>query len=359
MWLIATDEAGYGPKLGPLVIVATTWKLPTSETDFAKAFDHLAQPVCCGEATIRIDDSKAIFRPASRKSKNATSLMPEIELPAALTPLHLVTSAVAATLEVSEKNSACSREFTDWLDRINPQDASDRAQTPWLDLQGTPPLTSLDSVRPILDHWCPTSTADEYSVARLCNVHCRVITAGRFNQICGDGKNKSDLLTQASLGLVRDAIASAPTDGTQRGDIHVFCDRHGGRRYYADAIGQTLGTAFPNNATHALTPEPIKIVEEASRNSRYTVDDGDREIRWNFTVKGDRFAPVALSSMIAKYIRERMMGALNRYFAARHQGDTPLKPTAGYPQDAKRFLVDIADQIRRDEIDIDRLVRQR
>ncbi|QDV64838.1 ribonuclease H family protein [Crateriforma conspicua] len=359
MWLIATDEAGYGPKLGPLVIVATTWKLPTSEPDFAKAFEHLAKPVRCGEATIRIDDSKAIFRPASRNSKNAASLMPEIELPAALTPLHLVTSAVAATLEVSEKNSACSREFTDWLDRINPQDASDRAQTPWLDLQGTPPLMSPDSVRPILDHWCPTSTADEHSVARLCNVHCRVITAGRFNQICDDGKNKSDLLTQASLGLVRDAIVSADSNGKLPADIHVFCDRHGGRRYYADAIGRTLRPADQNNATHEFAPETIEIIEEASQISRYTVGDGEREIRWNFTVKGDRFAPVAMSSMIAKYIRERMMGAMNRYFADRHPGETPLKPTAGYPQDAKRFLVDIADQIRRDEIDIDRLVRQR
>ena len=52
--------------------------------------------------------------------------------------------------------------------------------------------------------------------------------------------------------------------------------------------------------------------------------------------------PVALASMIAKYVRELLMARLNRFFC----GHLPeLKPTAGYVQDGRRYLAEITPLI--------------
>ena len=47
-----------------------------------------------------------------------------------------------------------------------------------------------------------------------------------------------------------------------------------------------------------------------------------------------RWLPVALASMTAKYHRELAMRAFNHFWCERVPD---LKPTAGYPLDAKRF----------------------
>ena len=55
-----------------------------------------------------------------------------------------------------------------------------------------------------------------------------------------------------------------------------------------------------------------------------------------FSKGADRFSfPVAAASILAKYTRELFMKNLNDYWCGRIDG---LKPTAGYPEDAKRFM---------------------
>ena len=54
--------------------------------------------------------------------------------------------------------------------------------------------------------------------------------------------------------------------------------------------------------------------------------------------------PVALASMIAKYVRELRMLRLNRFF---QQQMPALAPTAGYVKDARRYLAEIEPVIDR------------
>lgn len=56
--------------------------------------------------------------------------------------------------------------------------------------------------------------------------------------------------------------------------------------------------------------------------------------------------PVALASMIAKYVRELAMHRFNRYWSKRMP---ELKPTAGYTLDARRWLADAAQVITKEE----------
>ena len=55
---------------------------------------------------------------------------------------------------------------------------------------------------------------------------------------------------------------------------------------------------------------------------------------------GDSVA-VALASMLCKYLREVCMRQFNRFWATHVPG---IKPTAGYPGDAKRFFDEISPQ---------------
>jgi hypothetical protein len=192
----------------------------------------------------------------------------------------------------------------------------------------------------------------------MVDVQARIVTAAAFNAAvsnaeCVDGTtkagsnqpgpNKADLLAASTLGLVKRLI-DRHDDASE---VVVYCDRFGGRRYYADVLQQTFADAIP------------AVIAESADRSAYRIAAGNRTIDVAFTVKGDRFTPVALSSMHAKYLRERMMDSFNAYFQRLHRSDVPLKPTAGYPVDADRFLNDIAPILRREKIDPDQLIRQR
>jgi hypothetical protein len=67
-----------------------------------------------------------------------------------------------------------------------------------------------------------------------------------------------------------------------------------------------------------------------------------------FRTKAESCLPAALASMASKYLRELAMRALNGFWRRRVP---ELQPTAGYPQDAKRFRVDIAEEIKKLAID--------
>ena len=79
-----------------------------------------------------------------------------------------------------------------------------------------------------------------------------------------------------------------------------------------------------------------------------------REVR--FAVRGESFLPVALASMTAKYLRELAMAAFNSFWQQQVPG---LKPTAGYPQDARRFAASIDEARQQLAIDNDLLWRCR
>ena len=73
-----------------------------------------------------------------------------------------------------------------------------------------------------------------------------------------------------------------------------------------------------------------------------------RRVEFCFQTKAERHLPAALASMASKYLRELAMRALNAFWCGRSPG---LRPTAGYPQDAKRFRADIAHALAELQID--------
>jgi hypothetical protein len=175
-------------------------------------------------------------------------------------------------------------------------------------------------------------TAAERAGVGVLAMRCRVLGESVYNELVRAGGSKAAATEAAlvdNLWLVWDAwgaIGAQPGGG-----VRVVCDRQGGREQYTDLLQR----AFPD----------AKVVEthRTRTQSRYEltgvgVDRSSRHMHVLFLVESERqHLPVALASMIAKHTRESMMARFNKYWCARMP---ELKPTAGYRQDAWRWLED-------------------
>ncbi|MEM6690526.1 MAG: hypothetical protein AAF664_13920 [Planctomycetota bacterium] len=328
--LIATDEAGYGPTLGPLVIAATAWELPTPESkddhdvDLAKLFHRFQQPFVFDRASYAINDSKAVYKP--KPCQQAT--------PLTLRWQDFQSQPIAKTVAALSHLAAHTQSSTriaDWLQEIAPDDADDLRETPWLceSVSDNSVLAHCqDSVVEMLQDTWTLSNNEPHP--KLTSIASRIVTARRFNQWYDTGRNKSDLLSETTIALVRRVAVSIPTEHSSHSCcIDVFCDRHGGRKRYAGVL------------QHVFHEHPIEVCTESKHLSIYQIKIENTSLRFHFTVKGDRFTPVAAASHFAKFQRELLMMVFNEYFRRASKKDKAPKPTAGYPVDASRFLEDI------------------
>lgn len=299
--LVGTDEAGYGPNLGPLVVAATAWEATADPTEVEAA---------CVRAQVAIGrawgDSKRIFR-----GGDGFAALERGALAAATIASGGVPATVAA-LAAALGTDACGAEG-------EPETALPRACPPGR---------------------CEAAAATAAAALAaaglaLVAIRCRVIEPREFNALLDAGLNKSDILSRATLDLAAAVVARGPRPAV------VWCDRHGGRRRYAPLVSQALAAPL------------VQVVEELPERSTYLVPAADCRIE--FSVGGESRLPVAVASMTAKYVRELAMAAFNARWASRQPG---LEPTAGYPVDAARWRREAADSVARAGIPWDDLWRR-
>ena len=169
---------------------------------------------------------------------------------------------------------------------------------------------------------------------RIAAIRSRVIFEEEFNELVERHGSKGAALSKETLALAAGLIESLP-----EASIGVICDKHGGRNFY----GQLLAEHFP---------EWLVEVHGEGRAKHLSLRTAGAARRVLFSHRAEACLPVALASMASKYLRELAMRAVNDYWRRRVPG---LQPTAGYPQDAKRFRADIAETQRRLQI-ADRMV---
>lgn len=163
------------------------------------------------------------------------------------------------------------------------------------------------------------STLEAYRPA----ARARLVGPQQFNAILQEADSKAVVLSRGLIGLLRDKFAGVPGDEP----LHVVCDKQGGRNFY----GPFLQDAFPDGW--------IVAERESAAESRYRVAGLNREVTVVFRPKADGDSVcVALASMVCKYLREVCMAQFNAFWRTHVPG---LKPTAGYPVDAKRFYAEI------------------
>lgn len=310
--LIGTDEAGYGPPLGPLVVSATAWECPRTDVDlYALLADVVSDSPKAAKARaaqqrLLIADSKVACRSGSIRD---------------------LETAVLLLLEAVYQRRP--KTLADLITTVMPSVEEDYLQQHfWLkgrELE-LPLESTLCSDSPATELVARFTAACQRNAIVLSDIRSTILLPPEFNAGVAELGNKANLLSDKTLRLAAELINGCPDDTL------IECDKHGGRSYYRKMI------------TKSLTDRPVEIVDQSPRQSvyRWEREDGNCEIR--FTAKGEGQLPVALASMVSKYVREVFMVAWNEYW----RGQVPdVKPTKGYPQDAKRFLGDISDAVAR------------
>lgn len=271
------DEAGYGPTLGPLSIVSVVVD-----------GDNPAALLSTG-----VKDSK--------KLHDSTNLAPleQVVLP-----------AIA------------------WLTGFQPDTAADcfallgessdlRAAVPWMEGASSLrlPVAAKSLVTWSVPDLIPRGMSGSLVQPRAYNAYLRGDHLGVDGRRFG---NKADLEWShigQLLAHLHDPLAP----------LNTVVDRLGGRKFYREV----LQTIFPNDLVVAEEESPLvsRYRIPAASHAGHTI---------GFYVGGESVSPLtAIASCIAKYARELHMMLLNRYWCERLPW---LKPTAGYPQDAVRWL---------------------
>jgi len=308
--VVGTDEAGYGPNLGPLVVAATAWRVEAGPAEAEGVIAAAAE--AAAEAGAVWGDSKRIYRGGGF---------------AALERGALIGAALAADgLPGSWDELSAALRMARGGDAAAPESGR-------LTAGRLPVEADAEACRRLAD------AAAEALAARgvaLVGVRCRVVQPADFNRQLDSGLNKSDILSQVTLELAA-ALAADRGDGP----AVVWCDRHGGRRRYAGLLTRHFGSPL------------VRVVAETAAASQYEIPAAG--CRVEFTVGGEDRTPVALASMTAKYVRELAMRAFNAHWATLAP---QIAPTAGYPVDAARWRREAAPVVVAAGIPWDRLWRR-
>lgn len=308
-WVVGIDEAGYGPNLGPLVQAAVAMRLP--DGDLA-GWDTLKPWVRrCHErddGRLLIDDSKKVYGGTNgfEKLQRVTRLF------------------LAAPPKEWTSDPPLSGTVDDLFQLVPDELRSELNREPWLDCTQGLPSAEQHGVRNDDPYFAVVNCSGGSYLARPV-----VVTTPRFNRRVGEVGSKAAILSDGLIQLARDVpnVGRAGFDNGALEPVHVICDKHGGRNFY----GPLLQDAFPDGW--------IVAERESAGESRYRVLGLDREITVVFRPKADGDSVcVALASMVCKYLREVCMMQFNAFWQKHVPG---LKPTAGYPVDAKRFYAEI------------------
>lgn len=325
-YYIGLDEAGYGPTMGPLVIAATLWQAPadaTPDTWYARLAPAAVAP--------RSQSGSQCPRAArSQSGSHCPRAAPDGSPPPCV---------IGDSKQVYQSGKGFTRlehsalvllrwcgitagTWRELFHRLDERGFADGADLPWFSRYDSPlPLSPAEDAMggAVAASAAALHSAAETAGVFLRDIRCRVICEPRFNRLVAEYESKGRLLSLQSLALVREFL-ELWADGTPG---RVYCDKHGGRDRYLDVLYE------------ALAPEWIDAVHEGRDESRYRLGRPFEGWEIRFTARGDRRFPVAASSILAKYLRELAMVAINRFWADRIPG---LAPTAGYPEDARRML---------------------
>ncbi len=320
------DEAGYGPLLGPLVVGSSTFEID-DERAGGRSLAQLLSPQVkwvkkdrdlsssSGRKPLLVADSKRLYS----KGRKIESLEDSV-----LAFVGASTGTIPRTLE----------ELVALLGESWP------AGLPWYEAPG-PEL-------PLGEDFDRVSLAAEKLAKFLkergirVRLSCRILSEPAFNGNVADAGNKANVLFNLALELI---LRAWDGWGAQKpGGARWVLDKQGARKFYGDL----LSASFPLAS--------IEVKKEQDRHSAYVLDTQRGRATVDFIMGGeDRELPIALGSMVSKYMREAFMVAFNRHWRKLIPG---IHPTAGYYGDAHRFLKDIGPHLSPIGLQSEAFVRQ-
>ena len=352
LYVVGVDEVGYGPNLGPFVVGASCWRVPAPsrvDCERVRAAKNSEQTTLFDlrEPRDRDDDlfvdatvdrlNRALEPVAALKGDFPLVDSKRLYASKSLAALERVFFIAAAILDARPENFEDALRLVDDRALKRPEFAPPWDATHTLTLPADP--KTRDPKRPMESAIENTRRIMAREKIELVNLRARRVHPSEFNRLLDRLGLKSEIDADATFGLVADALEDALRRRPIRDDENVFavalCDKLGGRDRYADALARRFRGA------------DVRVVKESRRLSAYRLDlkrfgdaRRDLEIEFRFQAKGEANAPTALASVCAKYLREASMILFNDFWR-RATDDPNLRPTAGYPGDARRFARDV------------------
>lgn len=311
-YFVGVDEAGYGPNFGPLLISASVWAVDDfggaanedGEMDFyARLGEPIVSEADSSTDRLAIADSKVLYQPSRG--------------------LAMLERGVLACVGQVDTAGMIDEPMT-WRSiwsRLAPGVEAQRDALPW--------YVGYDPSVPVEATWDEVrrgmqilGDASNRGSVRLVAVRSRPVFPRMFNEMVSACATKAAALSELSVGLVGELVREL-----SEGSVAVTFDKHGGRSRYAGLL------------QHEFPEGRMTIEKEGREESRYELETAGRVMKIRFCTGGERFLPTAVASMVSKYLRELAMRGFNAFWC---QQLPDLKPTAGYPQDARRFKAEIA-----------------
>ncbi len=321
--LAGIDEAGYGPTLGPLTVGLSVFHLHHHDSDSVPNLWALLSTGVCKEPG-RGGKSDARGRVAiadSKRLKLANSVRTTHPL------VHLERGVLAMLRQVREREGVSPASDAELFSALG-------AGLPGHECYAGAAIPIPVSITPGEAGIAANLAAGAFREAGvgLLDLRCEVVAEPEFNTVVRESGTKGETTIRAlSRHLARVWEMGKHHPESRLG---IVCDRLGGRAAYAVLI------------ENALAGTSVETVEESPTRSRYLVRDATgRRAGVSFLTECESaHLPVALASMAAKLVREMCMARFNRYWSARFSdfAARELKPTAGYAQDARRWLDEIA-----------------
>jgi ribonuclease HII len=307
-WLVGIDEAGYGPNLGPFVMTSVACRLPPplARCDLWKVLAAAVRR--CHDASDGrplIDDSKLVYASARGLAELEKSVLGTV-LPC----------PASATLSLA----GC-------VGRLSPAALTEVGAEVWY--EGTTSLPVENSAGLLSEAAEGFASSCKENGVEFARLRSAIICPARFNGLLDRHGSKGVVLAVALAELLRETLKDEPTSEA----VLVHIDKHGGRNSYAPILQEALNEGM------------VLAQEESRHRSVYRVEGAGRVIEVTFQPRADaaHFC-VALASLVSKYLRELLMLEFNRFWQSHDPG---LKPTAGYPVDAVRFLEAIRPAMQR------------
>jgi len=316
--LVGIDEAGFGPILGPLVVSSSTFSLPH---DLLKA--DLWQVLRKSLSNTRKRLAGRLLVADSKKAYSKSIGIKHLE------------RTVLSTLKCLGKEPATLTELAELL---CPDCLERWSDYPWYEDVASHRLSADGADREIASAVL-TDDLNSNGMELLAMESC-CLDVAYYNKMVAAVKNKANVLFTATSRLIKTAYDDFGGD-----DLHIMVDRQGGRVHYRRNLQRMFGDM------------ELKILRESPTTSSYELRANGKAMRLHFVVGADgRFLPVSLASMTSKYLRELLIGNINRYF---NGFGADLKPTAGYWKDGQRFIQDIKTSLPHVHFNNEQLIRCR
>jgi len=286
--LVGIDEAGYGPNLGPFVMTAASCRVPSTLTSadlwqvLRPCLRRHTEP---DDGRLLVDDSKQVYLNG-------------------LAALELGALALAG---------GSAPNLADLLAALGPHAPTGLTGEAWYD-GGTALPVAAATAR--CRAWADRLAGHEQVAWQ--RPRSVLVGTAQFNEITERHSSKGAVLSHCLGLLLRQFL-----DDTNPEPLVIHIDKHGGRNFYGSMVQDLLETGM------------VLAGEEGPLRSAYSIVGLARPVTLTFQPRADgEHVAVALASMVSKYVRELLMLEFNRFWERHVPG---LKPTAGYPTDARRY----------------------